>query len=157
MNTVEALVSFVVTTFGVLLGLVLNGYISDRSDNGVYLAIVNSVQSEAKANKDTLIRSFNKFVSTKGGLVLNEFRVDVALNSLANPLFVRKTKPTEIQALNNYVRHLSHANNYARTARQFATANAPDVAERWDEPLRDAWKRNLKDCETSLNEILPAE
>ena len=96
--------------------------------------------------------SFKKYVLVRG-LVLNEFRVDVALNSLANPLFLRKTDPDEIQALNKYVRHLAHANNYARMARQFATAGTSDTAE-WKENLYPAWEHNLDDCSTSIGEIL---
>jgi len=154
-TTVEALVSLIVTTFGVLLGLLLNSFITDRNDSGVYHAIANSVHSEAQANKAALTGSFEYYVPT-GGLVMNEFRVDVTMNSLANPLFVRKTKPTEIEALNKYVRNLSQANNYARMARQVATANMPDVA-RWNEALYQAWKSNLNDCSTSIDEILAAQ
>jgi hypothetical protein len=153
----DAFVNFVVTTFGVLLGLLLSGVISDRSDDAVYKAIANSIHAEAEANKAALDGSFNVFVLNRSGLVLNEFRVDVALNSLANPLFLRKAKPVEIEALNKYVRNLSLANNYALMARQFATASNAGLASAWSENLYKYWNRNLKDCTTSIGEILAAQ
>jgi hypothetical protein len=156
MNTAEALVNLVVTTIGVLLALLLTVFISRRSDDGVYHAIKRSVEFEANVNKSTLERSFMEYVRKNRGLVLNEFRLDVALNSLANPIFLRRTKPTQIEALNKYVRHLSHANNYARMARQFATASASDVAELWED-LYKAWDDNLNDCSASIAKILDAQ
>jgi hypothetical protein len=62
MNTVEALVNLVVTTIGVLLALLLGVFITRRSDNGVYHAIKNSVESEANVNKATLEKSFLEYV-----------------------------------------------------------------------------------------------
>jgi hypothetical protein len=152
----DALVNFVVTTFGVLLGLLLSGVISDRSDDAVYQAIANSLHAEAEANKAALDESFNVYVPTRRGLVLNEFRVDVAVNSLANPLFLRKAKPAQIEALNKCVRNLSFANNYAQMARQLAVASNGSVASGWSENLYKYWNRNLRDCTTSISEILAA-
>jgi hypothetical protein len=151
----DAAVNLIVTTIGVLLGLYLSGLVSDRSDDAVYQAIANSVHAEAEANKAALDGSFNAYVLTRSGLVLNEFRVDVAVNSLANPIFLRKAKPQEIEALNRYVRSLSLADGYALMARQLAMASIPDSAQRgWGENLYNAWSRNLKDCSTSIGEIL---
>lgn len=152
----DASVNFIVTTFGVLLGLLLSGFISDRSDDAVYQAMANSVHLEAEANKAALDESFNVYVPTRSGLVLNEFRLDVAVNSLANPLFLRKAKPAEIEALNKYVRNLSLSNNYAQMARQFAAASNARLASNWSENLYKYWNRNLKDCTTSIGEILAA-
>jgi hypothetical protein len=148
----DALVNLIVTTFGVLLGLLLTGLISDRSDDALYQAIANSIHAEAEANKAALEGSFNVYVPTRG-LVLNEFRVDVALNSLANPIYLRRAKPAQIEALNKYVRNLSLANNYALTARQLVTNN-PAVARLWDENLYKYWDLNLKDCTASIGEVL---
>ena len=154
MNPLEALVTFISTAFGVFLALILDNYRSDRNDSRVYQAIANSIRSEAKANKDALDRSFEKLAPIPGGVVLNEFRLDGALNSLANPLFVRKAKPAYIEALNTYVRHLAQSNNYARMKRELVTTTAHDVAEGFKEPLREAWNDNLKHCKTSIDQIL---
>jgi hypothetical protein len=77
-------------------------------------------------------------------------------NSLANPLFLRKAKPAQIEALNKYVRNLSFANNYAQMARQLAVASNGSVASGWSENLYKYWNRNLRDCTTSISEILAA-
>jgi hypothetical protein len=106
---------------------------------------------EAEANEEALDRSFKVYVATRD-LVFNEFRVEVALNSLANPLFLRKAKPSRIKALNKYVRHLSLANNYGLMARQLATSTRT-AARSWEDGVYGGWKRNLQDCKTSIGEI----
>jgi len=144
-HVIDAIVNFAATTFGVLLGLLLSGWVSSISDKAVYKAIQNSLYAEANANLKALKESFEVYE-----LVLNEFRIEVALNSLANPLFLRKAKSGHIENLNGYVRHLSLANNYALMARQVAS---PSNVKK-PEDLGENWKRNLGDCQKSIDRIL---
>ena len=149
---VKAVLSALTTALGVLLGLLGNGYVIWWREGRAYRAMLTSIASEGRNNKAVLDDSFLKYYD--GGIVLREFSTATVGRCVRDALFVRHAEPAHLDILYGYLRNIGLANSYREKAERLLLGRDKKAAETWLSGIIEVWRDNLKQCETSINQVV---
>lgn len=119
-----AILNFFATLVGVYLAFLLSNVAQDQADRGSYRALVRAVSSEAKSNEAVYQSSIVPFMGH--GVVLRDYSVVVAQQTLASPLFIKYAGEQNIQTLTKYLRDLLLSNSYRAADADLVLHNGND-------------------------------
>ena len=141
----KLVLSSLTTAIGFFLALFASSAVDHYQEKEAYYSMLKAIQVEAQSNESVLHESFEKYFDK--GIVLQEFSISFASQSLLNTTFLKYSAPSEVAKLSVYVRTLTLANKYRDRAEKFRLA---DNQKAWLDRLIPIWATNLEACAKSI-------
>ena len=111
-----------------------------------------AIASEGRNNMTVLNDSFMQYYNC--GVVLRDFSTATVERCVGDALFVKHVQSAQLEMIYEYLRNLRLANSYREKAERLKLNHDNQTSAQWLKRITDMWGNNLKQCETSIGQII---